>query len=65
MLGEHKGFVRVPEGLGEHHHDHRYLETSPVDAELRLRVVARIEIREQNPVERLVHDADNAENQER
>ena len=65
MFREDERLVRIAEGLGEHHHHHRYLEARAVDTELRLCICAGVEIREEDAVESLVHDACHAEYQQR
>ena len=65
MLAEHKRFVGIAERLGEYHHNHSHLEARTVDAELRLRICAGIEVGEKNAVERLVHYSRYAQYQQR
>ena len=63
VLAENEGFVGVAEGLGYHGHDHGYLDTGAVDAELHLAFVAGHKVAEDEFVGRLVEDAGNAEHQ--
>ena len=65
MLGEYEGFVRIAESLGEHHHHHRYFEASTVDTKLRLCIIPGVEIREEDAVERLIHNTCYTEHQKR
>ena len=65
VLGEDERLVGVAERLGEHHHHHRHLEARSVYSELSHAFLAFAQVREEYLVHSLVHDAGDAEHEQR
>ena len=61
---EDEGFVGIAEGLGNQGHNHGYLHTGTIDAQLHLALLAGDEVVEAYLVRHLVEDAGDAEEQQ-